>query len=164
MCLAVQGALSLDPSKEFDVGRFLDTLKFKMEKIECKGDGFYSKQLEIMKKMLLDTYEDALPERVAAILGNEITADRSVPAALYAFLRSTWPLTGFKISNGFVRALFFAISMGGDTDTIATMTGSIAGAYYGIFRVPTTMQGYCQAEEYATYLGNRLLMERWQPK
>lgn len=164
ICLAVQLALSLDPSKQLDVEGFLDTLKLKMEKIEHKGDCFYSKQLEIMKEMLLNTYEDAPPERVAAVLGNEITADRSVPAALYAFLRSARPLTGYKTSNGFVRALFFAISMGGDTDTIATMTGSIAGAYYGIFRVPTTMQGYCQAEEHATCLGNRLLMERSRPK
>ncbi|KAL3213765.1 hypothetical protein MRX96_035260 [Rhipicephalus microplus] len=78
------------------------------------------------------------------------------------------PHTSWTKKELYPMALFepcsFAISMGGDTDTIATMTGSIAGAYYGIFRVPTTMQGYCQAEEYATYLGNRLLMERWQPK
>lgn len=164
ICLAVQFALSLDPSKKLDVEQFLDTLKSKMEKIEPEGGRFYSKQLETMKEMLLNEYEDASPERVAAKLGNEITADRSVPAALYAFLRSTRPLERYKTSNGFVRALYFAIAMGGDTDTIGTMTGSIAGAYYGIFRVPTTMQGYCQAEEYATRLGNRLLMERWQRK
>ncbi|XP_049523038.1 uncharacterized protein LOC119461611 isoform X3 [Dermacentor silvarum] len=163
VCLAIQLALSLDPSKELDVGRFLDTLKLKMEKIEPEEGRFYSEKLETMKKML-NHYEDAPPERVAAILGNEITADRSVPAALYAFLRSTRPLTGCKTSNGFVRALFFAISMGGDTDTIGTMTGSIAGAYYGIFKVPRNMQGYCQAEERATCLGNRLLAEKSLPK
>ncbi|XP_050047972.1 ADP-ribosylhydrolase ARH3-like isoform X2 [Dermacentor andersoni] len=163
VCLAVQLALSLDPSKKLDVGRFLDTLKLKMEKIEPKQCRFYTEKLVIIKKML-NGYEDAPPERVAAILGNEMTADRSVPAALYAFLRGTRPLTGCKTSNGFIRALFFAISMGGDADTIGTMTGSIAGAYYGIFKVPRTMQRYCQGEQKATCLGNRLLTERRQPK
>ncbi|XP_075532478.1 ADP-ribosylhydrolase ARH3-like isoform X5 [Dermacentor variabilis] len=163
VCLAIQLALSLDPSKKLDVGRFLDTLKFKMEKIEPKQCRFYTEKLVIIKKML-NSYEDAPPERVAAILGNEMTADRSVPAALYAFLRGTRPLTGCKTSNGFIRALFFAISMGGDADTIGTMAASIAGAYYGIFKVPRTMQRYCQGEQKATSLANRLLTERRQPK
>lgn len=163
VCLAIQLALSLDPREKLDVGRFLDTLKSKMthvEHLESEEDRFYVDKLEVMRKMLLDRYEDAPPERVAAVLGNEITADRSVPAALYAFLRSVRPLKNYKTSNGFIRALFFAIAMGGDTDTIGTMTGSIAGAYYGIFRVPLEMEGYCQAEQFATNLASRLFSER----
>lgn len=160
VCLAIQLALSLDPREKLDVGRFLDTLKSKMNRIESGEHRFYGEKLEVMRKMLLDRYEDASPERVASELGNEITADRSVPAALYAFLRSARPLKNYKTSNGFTRALFFAIAMGGDTDTIGTMTGSIAGAYYGIFRVPLAMQGYCQAEQIATNLGSRLFTER----
>lgn len=160
VCLAIQLALSLDPRETLDVGRFLDTLKSKMKHVESEQHRFYVEKLEVIRKMLLDRYEDASPERVAAVLGNEITADRSVPAALYAFLRSARPLKNYKTSNGFTRALFFAISMGGDTDTIGTMTGSIAGAYYGIFKVPLEMQGYCQAERFATNLGSRLFSER----
>lgn len=160
VCLAIQLALSLDPSKELDVGRFLDTLKSQMRDVESEKDQFYGPKLDAMKTMLLNRCEDAPPKRIAAVFGNEITADRSVPAALYAFLRSTRPLECYKTSNGFVRALFFAIAMGGDTDTIGTMTGSIAGAYYGIFRVPVTMQQYCEAEEKATHLANRLLAKQ----
>ncbi|KAH6948318.1 hypothetical protein HPB50_023426 [Hyalomma asiaticum] len=37
ICLAVQFALSLDPSKKLDVEGFLDTLKLRMEKIETEG-------------------------------------------------------------------------------------------------------------------------------
>ncbi|KAK8769448.1 hypothetical protein V5799_014085, partial [Amblyomma americanum] len=96
VCLAIQLALSSDPSKELDVGRFLDTLKLRMREIESEKDSFYGPRLDVMKRMLLNRYEDAPPERVAAVLGNEITADRSVPAALYAFLRSVRPLARCK--------------------------------------------------------------------
>lgn len=46
----------------------------------------------------------------------------TVPQAIYCFLAS----------NSFEDAIRKAISIGGDTDTIACMTGSIAEAYYGI--------------------------------
>lgn len=46
----------------------------------------------------------------------------SVPYALYCFL----------ISENFEDCLRKSISIGGDTDTIAAIAGSIAGAYYGI--------------------------------
>ncbi|XP_065287507.1 ADP-ribosylhydrolase ARH3-like isoform X6 [Dermacentor albipictus] len=88
-------------------------------------------------------------------------AMRVAPVSLYYYGDEK---KAVQTSNGFIRALFFAISMGGDADTIATMAGSIAGAYYGIFKVPRTMQRYCQGEQRATCLGNRLLTERRQPK
>lgn len=46
----------------------------------------------------------------------------TVPLAVYCFL----------ISNSFEDAIRTAISIGGDSDTIANMTGSIAGEYYKI--------------------------------
>lgn len=49
-------------------------------------------------------------------------ASDSVPQAIYCFLES----------NGFEDAIRKAISIGGDADTIAAITGSIAEAYYGI--------------------------------
>lgn len=49
-------------------------------------------------------------------------ASNSVPQAIYCFLEST----------DFEDAVRKAISIGGDTDTIAAITGSIAEAYYGI--------------------------------
>lgn len=50
------------------------------------------------------------------------TCKVTVPQAISAFLQS----------NGFEDAIKKAISIGGDTDTIACMTGAIAEAYYGI--------------------------------
>ena len=50
------------------------------------------------------------------------SCQESVPQALEAFFEST----------NFEDAIRCAISIGGDSDTIAAITGSIAEAYYGI--------------------------------
>lgn len=157
ICLAIQLALTLDPREALDVEDFLNVLTKKMEKVENAKERFYCGKLETIKEMLLEPRKDFSPEEVADMLGNEITADRSVPAALYSFLRGAKPLKSYTTSNGFLRSLYFAISLGGDTDTIGTMTGSIAGAYYGIFRIPMPMQKYCQAERHATRLASKML-------
>ena len=52
----------------------------------------------------------------------DVSCQGSVPQALEAFLEST----------GFEDAVRNAVSIGGDSDTIAAMAGSIAEAYYGI--------------------------------
>ena len=57
----------------------------------------------------------------------DVTCQGSVPQAIEAFLEST----------DFEDAIRNAVSIGGDSDTIAAITGSIAGAYYG---VPTVLR------------------------
>lgn len=52
----------------------------------------------------------------------EISCQGTVPAALVAFLEST----------GFEDAIRNAISIGGDSDTLAAIVGGLAGAKYGI--------------------------------
>ena len=52
----------------------------------------------------------------------DVTAPGSTPEAIVAFLEST----------DYEDAIRNAISIGGDSDTIAAMTGAIAEAYYGI--------------------------------
>lgn len=52
----------------------------------------------------------------------DVTCQGSVPQAIEAFLEST----------GFEDAIRNAVSIGGDSDTIAAITGGIAQAYYGI--------------------------------
>ncbi|KHJ42888.1 hypothetical protein D918_06970 [Trichuris suis] len=68
---------------------------------------------------------------VAATLGNQVSALESVPAALYSFIRCLKPNSDFPQSNPMVRTIAYAISLGGDTDTIASMAGAICGAYFG---------------------------------
>lgn len=52
----------------------------------------------------------------------DVSCQGSVPQAIEAFLEST----------SFEDAVRNAVSIGGDSDTIAAITGSIAGAYYGV--------------------------------
>ncbi len=51
-----------------------------------------------------------------------------MPTALYAFLRSP---------QSFSTAVTYAVSLGGDTDTIAAMTGTLIGAYQGEEVIPS---------------------------
>jgi type I restriction enzyme M protein len=62
----------------------------------------------------------------------DVTCQGSVPQALLAFLES----------ESFEDAIRNAISIGGDSDTIAAITGSIAEAYYG---VPTFIRNVASA-------------------
>ncbi len=61
----------------------------------------------------------------------DVTCEGSVPQAIVAFLDS----------SGFEDAIRKAISLGGDSDTIACISGSIAHAFYGM--IPQWMTGYC---------------------
>ena len=76
------------------------------------------------------------------------TAQETVPVAIEAFLES----------EDFEDAIRTAISVGGDSDTVAAITGSIAEAYYG---VPKRL-----SEKARTYLSSDLLqvLNRFEEK
>jgi hypothetical protein len=67
------------------------------------------------------------PHEVAANLGNDISALGSVPSALASFLLNP---------DEPRQAVLFAVQVGGDTNTIAAMTGAIAGARCGEAGLP----------------------------
>jgi len=69
----------------------------------------------------------------------DVSCQGTVPQAIIAFLES----------NSFEDAVRNAISLGGDSDTLAAITGSIAEAFYG---VPSDMKS-----EALTYLDGELL-------
>ena len=71
----------------------------------------------------------------------DVSCQGSVPQALEAFLEST----------SFEDAIRKAISLGGDSDTIAAIAGSVAEAYYG---VPMALR-----EQALTYLDEELLQQ-----
>ena len=63
----------------------------------------------------------------------DVSCGGTVPEAIIAFLEST----------GFEDAIRNAISLGGDSDTLACITGGIAEAYYGIpAQIEETVQRY----------------------
>jgi len=58
--------------------------------------------------------------------------------------------------NAFERTIVYAISLGGDTDTIATMAGAIAGAYHGIDLIPPKWSSACEGLQDALNMANSL--------
>jgi ADP-ribosylglycohydrolase len=61
-------------------------------------------------------------DEIRPVYAFDVSCQGSVPEAIIAFLEST----------GFEDAIRKAISIGGDSDTIACITGGIAEAYYGV--------------------------------
>ncbi len=102
-------------------------------------------------KQKLRSIESLIGERdkvkVVLELGNGIEAFNSVPTAIYSFL--THP-------QSFEEAIIYAISLGGDTDTIAAMTGAISGAYLGIEAIPETWRQRLENREYIEELAEKL--------
>ena len=62
-------------------------------------------------------------------LGNGVEAFNSVPTAIYSYLRK----------QNSMETIEYAISLGGDTDTIACMAGAIAGAHKGVEEIPPAL-------------------------
>ncbi len=85
--------------------------------------GPYQEKLKLIIRLLEEGSErDELVEK----LGNGIEAVNSVPTAVYSFLANP----------DFESAVVYAVSLGGDADTIGAMTGAIAGACYGLEGIP----------------------------
>lgn len=119
---AVAVAVRSDPRERPPRRIFIEAVR------EAIGDipEFYSRALNEVET-LLSSDPEPVPAEVARALGHEVTAPRSVPAALYAFLRSPSP---------FREAVLGAVALGGDADTIGAMAGAIAGAYGGVSAIP----------------------------
>jgi len=91
----------------------------------------YCTQLDVISELLKENRDVSYQESVTNViekLGHGISAMTAVPAAIYSFLHN--------IEHGFEETLYFAISLGGDTDTIASMACAIAGAYHGMGNIP----------------------------
>jgi len=87
-----------------------------------------------IKKYIEDTFHYDLNRSVQNIRPTylfDVSCEGSVPEAIIAFLES----------SDFEDSLRKAISLGGDSDTIASMTGAIAHAYYGA--IPGWMEILC---------------------
>ena len=54
-------------------------------------------------------------------------------------------LPGYLLQyNHFEKTIIYAILLGGDTDTIASMAGAIAGAFYGVDAIPKHWRETCE--------------------
>jgi ADP-ribosylglycohydrolase len=82
--------------------------------------------VDLAERLLwVGTLLDLRPEEALGLIRNSPLASETVPAAFYCFLK-------FEPEE----ALIMAASSGGDTDTIASIAGSLFGASYGASWIP----------------------------
>lgn len=138
---AVALSTSADPAPPLDTAGYLDRLA------ETARHAAFRAKLERIGELL----GQATKAQVVQELGHGIEALESVPTAIYSFL---------SFPTSFDRAVVYAVSLGGDTDTIAAMTGAISGAFLGIEAIP----GEWRAKlENAGYIES-LACELWRVK
>jgi len=111
----------------------------------------YTQQLKTILNLLNVPYKDENQDKIVKDLGNDIASIRSAPTALFSFLKAQKPIEGFCETNEFQRTLEVAMSFGGDSDTIMSMAGAIAGAYYGQSNIPKYLMNVCEGVEDAQH-------------
>jgi len=91
------------------------------------------------------------PKDLAA-MGNRIEALYSVPTAIASFALTP---------ESFETAVSNVIFLGGDTDTLAAMTGALSGVYLGVGRLPANLVGLLESSpkgrKYIQHLADQLL-------
>lgn len=97
---------------------------------------------------LLDRDEPLETKSLVEALGNDVSALNSVPAAIFSFVKEAFEATT-NDENPFLRTLKTALRFGGDSDTIGSMAGAIAGAKYGRSAIPDQLAKICEGVEHA---------------
>ncbi len=106
-------------------------------------DDVYSHKLRAIRELV----GAGSRQKVVEELGHGVEAFQSVPTAIYSFLSHPRSYEG---------AVIFAISLGGDTDTIAAMTGAISGAYLGVEAIPIRWRVKLENRDYIVGLAEKL--------
>lgn len=117
---AISRVICREAGKSLDVELYIKEL---IEFLKPEGE-VYIEKLNVIEKLL--PYKSD-KEKIASVLGNNSTAPNSVPVAIFSFLSH---------HESFEDAVVYAVSLGGDTDTIGAMTGAISGGFYGRKAIP----------------------------
>jgi len=110
--VAVALALASDPGIPLDTTAFIETLLRRV-----RSEEFHT-ALRAVAELLPSSERDEAVHR----LGHGVRAVEAVPVAIWCFLRNP---------ESFVETALCAITVGGDTDTIASMACAISGARLG---------------------------------
>lgn len=130
LAVAISLVLGLGPGETVDPQKLLDEIRPHLT------TGIFRDKLAYLGASV----ENQDLADLARVLGNGIAAHTSVPTAIACFLTHPTSLS---------RAIKSAIGLGGDTDTIAAMTGALAGAHLGLAAVP---QPWRRVEGYHTLI------------
>jgi len=133
VALALNTPSDEDIEKEAFLSRFQDFVQNRL----------YREKLAQIRELLGEQDK----AKAVAVLGNGIEALKSVPTAIYCFLRQT---------QSYEDTVIYAISLGGDTDTIAAMAGAISGAYLGIKAIPSEWRAKLENREHIESLAEGL--------
>uniref|UniRef100_A0A0P4VID6 ADP-ribosylhydrolase ARH3 n=1 Tax=Rhodnius neglectus TaxID=72488 RepID=A0A0P4VID6_9HEMI len=161
--LAVQQSFHMDPKSPVNVSEFISNLLEEMAKLEGAEDAVrvpdenqvaYQEQLKQMAELLKKG--DVPNEEVVKVLGNNVLALYSVPTAIYSFLRAQEVVPFIQTEDKFRRIIQYSISLGGDTDTIASMAGAIAGAHLGVEAINQNLLKQCEGVEFVSQLAYEL--------
>lgn len=136
---AVALLLPIPPLKRLNKASYLRSLR------EYVGDSTALRVLGCIEALL----PDSSPERVKEHLRQTITPPYSVPVALYAFLRCP---------ESFHETLYFALSVGGDTDTTGAIAGALAGAFLGAQLIPPVWRREVEGSQLMRRLADSLLL------
>lgn len=113
----------------------------------------FTKQLGEVKRLLSKKFASS-DEEVVNVLGHSVNALYSVPTAIYCFLRTTKRSDNDQVSLR--QTVEYTISLGGDTDTIASMACALAGAYYGDNGYFKSLMNHCEGSEEILQLADDL--------
>ncbi len=136
---AIHLALHSEPGN-FDPLSFLGELEKSVE------SQIFQEKLRGLRKLLS---EAPLQSRIVQELGNGVEAFNSVPTALYCFLSHPLDFKG---------AVLTAVSLGGDADTIGSMTGALSGALLGVGAIPSSWLKKVEGREEIERLAPGLLL------
>lgn len=125
----------------------LDPSDFLSKLIDLTRNEIYREKLEKCLTLLRESGK----KKVVKELGNGFEAYNSVPTSIYCFLRN---------KDSFKESVIYAVSLGGDTDTIGAMTGAISGAYHGVEKIPEDWRNKIEKKEYIEHLA----IELWNLK
>ncbi|KAJ8942685.1 hypothetical protein NQ314_010009 [Rhamnusium bicolor] len=166
-CIAISQALLCDPETKIDPKVFCNQLCDKMKEIEKVDEddldatqNAYQEKLKIVENLLEKKHDDKLDEEVILHLGHGISAYESVPTAIYCFLKAQNEIPTIDTGNAFRRTIQYAITLGGDTDTIACMAGALAGAYLGEEAINPILAKQCELNKEILELADNLFSAR----
>jgi poly(ADP-ribose) glycohydrolase ARH3 len=115
---AVARAVALNPAAPFAANDFLQAL------LDAARTPEMEKKLVAVGR-LMD--QDAPAQRAAMVLGQDVAVQRSLPFAIFCFLRHP---------GSFQDCLLCTALHGGDRDTLGAMACAISGAYLGVGGIP----------------------------
>jgi len=91
--------------------------------------------------------QDVKREKAAEELGTSVLIEKSVPYAIFSFLKDI---------ETYEKALMNAIMVPGDRDTIGAMTGGLSGAFLGVKAPPDTWIDKLEDVDYLKELADQL--------